>query len=57
MIRMDVQSLSKHVGGFLLMADMSMAKDMTLRTDGNQSSNFVSQALLDENERDLAEVK
>ncbi len=49
--------LSKHVGGFLLMADMSMAADMTLERVASNHPNFVSQELLGKIEKDLAEIK
>ncbi len=49
--------LSKHVGGFLLMADMSMAGDMTLEQIASNHPNFVSQELLGQIEKDLAEIK
>ena len=49
--------LAKYVGGFLLMADMSMAGDMTLEQIASNHPNFVSQELLAGIEKDLAEIK
>jgi beta-glucosidase len=48
--------LSKHIGGFLLMADMSMAKDMTLEQVASNHPTFVSASLLAEIGEDLAKV-
>ena len=48
--------LSKYVGGFLLMADMSMAKDMTLEQIATNHPTFVSTALLAKIGEDLAKV-
>jgi beta-glucosidase len=48
--------LSKHIGGFLLMADMSMAKDMTLEQIATNHPTFISPALLAEIAADLAKV-
>jgi beta-glucosidase len=49
--------VSKHAGGFLLMADMSMAGDLTLEQVASNHPNFVSQELLAKIDKDLAEVK
>src|SRR5258706_4064117 len=49
--------ISRHAGGFLLMADMSMAGDMTLEQVAANHPNFVSQELLAQVEKDLAAVK
>lgn len=49
--------LSKHVGGFLLMADMSMAAELTLDQVASNHPNFVPQELLAAIEKDLAEIK
>jgi beta-glucosidase len=49
--------VSKYAGGFLLMADMSMAMDMTLEQIASNHPNFVSQELLAKIEKDLAEIK
>jgi beta-glucosidase len=49
--------LSKHAGGFLLMADMSMAGDLTLEQVASNHPNFVSQELLTKIDEDLAEIK
>jgi beta-glucosidase len=49
--------VSKHAGGFLLMADMSMAGDLTLEQVASNHPNFVSQELLAKIDEDLAEVK
>jgi beta-glucosidase len=48
--------LSKHIGGFLLMADMSMAKDMTLEQIATNHPTFVSPQLLVRIGEDLAKV-
>ena len=48
--------LSKHIGGFLLMADMSMAKDMTLEQIATNHPTFVSPSLLAKIGEDLAKV-
>jgi hypothetical protein len=49
--------LTKHAGGFLLMADMSMAGNMTIEQIAVNHPNFVPQQLVDEIGRDLAQVK
>jgi beta-glucosidase len=49
--------VSKHAGGFLLMEDMSMAADMTLDQVASNHPNFVSQELLAQIEKDLAQIK
>jgi len=49
--------ISRHAGGFLLMADMSMAGDMTLEQVAANHPNFVSQELLAQVEKDLAAIK
>jgi hypothetical protein len=49
--------ISKYAGGFLLMADMSMAGDMTLEQVASNHPNFVSQELLAKINEDLAEIK
>jgi beta-glucosidase len=48
--------LSKYIGGFLLMADMSMAKDMTLEQVARNHPTFVSAALLSQIGEELAKV-
>ena len=48
--------LSKHIGGFLLMADMSMASDMTLEQIAANHPTFVSPSLLAQIGDDLAKV-
>ena len=48
--------LSKHIGGFLLMPDMSMAKDMTLEQVAINHPTFVSASLLAQIGEDLAKV-
>jgi beta-glucosidase len=48
--------ISRHIGGFLLMADMSMAMDMTLEQIATNHPTFVSPALLARIEEDLAKV-
>ncbi|HEX9387044.1 MAG TPA: fibronectin type III-like domain-contianing protein, partial [Anaerolineales bacterium] len=48
--------LSRHIGGFLLMADMSMAKDMTLEQVASNHPTFVSASLLAQIGEDLAKV-
>ncbi|MBK8617584.1 MAG: glycoside hydrolase family 3 C-terminal domain-containing protein [Anaerolineales bacterium] len=49
--------MSKHLGGFLLMADMSMAHDMTLEQVAYRHPNFVSQETLEKIEKELAQIK
>ena len=49
--------VSKYVGGFLLMEDMSMAADMTLEQVASNHPNFVSQETLAQIEKDLAKIK
>jgi beta-glucosidase len=48
--------LSKYIGGFLLMADMSMAKDMTLEQVARNHPTFVPAALLAQIGEELAKV-
>jgi len=48
--------LSKHIGGFLLMADMSMAKDMTLEQVATNHLTFVPPQLLNVINEDLAKA-
>src|SRR5215211_4222 len=48
--------LSKYIGGFLLMADMSMAKNMTLEQIATNHPTFVSSSLLTQIGEDLAKV-
>ena len=48
--------LSKYIGGFLLMADMSMAKDMTLEQIASNHPTFVAPELLARIGEDLAKV-
>jgi beta-glucosidase len=48
--------LSKYAGGFLLMSDMSMAKDMTLEQVATNHPTYVSPALLAKIGEDLAKV-
>jgi beta-glucosidase len=48
--------LSKHIGGFLLMADMSMAKDMTLEQIATNHPTFVSPQLLATIDEELSKV-
>jgi beta-glucosidase len=48
--------LSKYIGGFLLMADMSMARDMTLEQIAANHPTFVSPSLLARINEDLAKV-
>jgi beta-glucosidase len=48
--------LSKYIGGFLLMADMSMAGDMTLEKVASNHPNFVPQETLAKIEKDLAKI-
>jgi beta-glucosidase len=48
--------LSKYMGAFLLMADMSMAKDMTLEQIATNHPTFVSPSLLAQIAEDLAKV-
>ena len=48
--------ISKHIGGFLLMGDMSMAKDMTLEQVARNHPTFVSPALLAQIGEELAKV-
>ena len=49
--------LSKHIGGFLLMADMSMAGDMTLDQIASNHPNFISPGALAQIEKELAKIK
>jgi beta-glucosidase len=48
--------LSRYIGGFLLMGDMSMAKDMTLEQVATNHPTFVSAALLAKIGDELAKV-
>jgi beta-glucosidase len=48
--------LSKHIGGFLLMADMSMANDMTLEQVASNHPTFVPAELLAQIGEELAKV-
>jgi beta-glucosidase len=48
--------LAKHIGGFLLMADMSMAKGMTLEQIASNHPTFLSASLLAQIGEDLAKV-
>ncbi|MEP7133767.1 MAG: glycoside hydrolase family 3 C-terminal domain-containing protein [Chloroflexota bacterium] len=48
--------VTKFAGGFLLMADMSMAVDMTLDQIASNHPNFVSQELLAQIEKELAKI-
>jgi beta-glucosidase len=48
--------LSKHIGGFLLMADMSMARNMTLEQIATNHPTFLSAALLTKIGDELAKV-
>jgi beta-glucosidase len=48
--------LSKYIGGFLLMADMSMAKEMTLEQVATDHPTFLSPSLLAKIDEDLAKV-
>jgi beta-glucosidase len=48
--------LSKHIGGFLLMADMSMARDMTLEQVARNHPTFVSPSRLAQIGEELAKV-
>jgi len=49
--------LSKFVGGFLLMEDMSMAGGLTLEQVAHNHPNFVSQELVEKIEKELAQIK
>ena len=48
--------LSKYIGGFLLMEDMSMAGDMTLEQVSANHPNFVSAETLGKIEKELVEI-
>jgi hypothetical protein len=48
--------LARHIGGFLLMADMSMAKDMTLEQVAINHPTFISQQLLTTVNEDLSKA-
>jgi beta-glucosidase len=48
--------LSRHLGGFLLMADMSMARDMTLEQIASNHPNFLPASLLMKIDDELARV-
>ena len=49
--------LSKYLGGFLLMADMSMAGDMTLEQVAHHHPGFVPQEMVEKIEKELANFK
>jgi beta-glucosidase len=49
--------LSKHIGGFLLMADMSMADALTLEQVADNHPNFVPQEMVKKIEAELASIK
>ncbi len=49
--------ISRHAGGFLLMADMSMAMDMTLEQVSVNHPNYISPELLSQIEKDLGTIK
>jgi beta-glucosidase len=49
--------VANHIGGFLLMEDMSMAAEMTLEQVASNHPNFVSQEMLATIEKDLAGIK
>jgi beta-glucosidase len=49
--------LSKYVGGFLLMEDMSMAGSLTLEQVAANHPNFVSAEVLEKIEKDLEKIK
>ena len=49
--------LSKYAGGFLLMADMSMAMDMTLDQIAANHPTHISQELLAKIDKDLVKIK
>ena len=49
--------LSKYLGGFLLMADMSMAGDMTLEQIAHHHPGFVPQEMIQKIEKELANFK
>ena len=49
--------LSRHIGGFLLMADMNSAVGMTLEQVASNHPNFVPQKLLAQIEQELAQIK
>jgi beta-glucosidase len=49
--------LSKHIGGFLLMADMSMAEALTLEQVAGNHPNFVPQEMVKMIEAELASIK
>ena len=49
--------ISNYAGGFLLMADMRMALDMTLEQIASNHPNFISQILLTKIDQDLAKIK
>lgn len=49
--------LSKYVGGFLLMEDMSMAGSLTLEQVASNHPNFVSQEMVEKIEKELTQIK
>ena len=49
--------LSKYVGGFLLMEDMSMAGGLTLEQVASNHPNFVPQEVLEKIEKELEKIK
>jgi len=49
--------VSNHAGGFLLMADMRGATEMTLERIAANHPNFISQELLSKIDKELAKIK
>jgi hypothetical protein len=49
--------VTKFIGGFLLMADMSMAADMTLEQVSANHPNFVPREMLAQIETELQRIK
>ena len=49
--------LSKYIGGFLLMEDMSMAGGLTLEQVASNHPNFVPQEMVEKIEKELAKIK
>jgi beta-glucosidase len=49
--------ISKHAGGFLLMADMRSSAELTLEQIASNHPNFISQKLLAKIDKELAKIK
>ncbi|MBC7879090.1 MAG: glycoside hydrolase family 3 C-terminal domain-containing protein [Anaerolineales bacterium] len=49
--------IAKHIGGFLLMADMRMAGELTLEQVAHNHPTYVPQELVEKIEKELAQIK